>query len=73
MHLLFSETCLIKDEKLFDRFDLVFGEYFKSIERIELEDVMSVCHTVIGSNKCLIDILQKTKLTESNLKVVKNF
>ena len=36
-----TRTCLIKDEKLFDRFDLVFGEYFKSIERIELEDVMS--------------------------------
>ena len=35
-----TRTCLIKDEKLFDRFDLVFGEYFKSIERIELEDVM---------------------------------
>ena len=36
-----ARTCLVKDEKLFDRFDLVFGEYFKSIERIELEDVMS--------------------------------
>ena len=36
-----ARTCLIKDEKLFDRFDLVFSEYFKSIERIELEDVMS--------------------------------
>ena len=36
-----ARTCLIKDEKLFDRFDLVFGEYFKAIERIELEDVMS--------------------------------
>jgi len=36
-----ARTCLIKDEKLFDRYDLVFGEYFKSIERIELEDVMS--------------------------------
>ena len=36
-----ARTCLIKDEKLFDRFDLIFGEYFRSIERIELEDVMS--------------------------------
>ena len=36
-----ARTCLIKDEKLFDKFDLVFGEYFKSIERIELENVMS--------------------------------
>ena len=36
-----ARTCLIKDERLFDRFDLVFAEYFKSIERIELEDVIS--------------------------------
>ncbi len=36
-----ARTCLIKDEKLFDKFDLVFGEFFKSIERIELEDVLS--------------------------------
>jgi len=36
-----ARTCLIKDEKLFDRFDLIFGEYFRSIERIELENVMS--------------------------------
>ena len=32
---------LIKDEKLIDRFDIVFGEYFKAIEKIELDDVLN--------------------------------
>ena len=31
---------LIKDEKLIDRFDLVFGQYFKAIENIELDNVL---------------------------------
>ena len=35
-----SRTCLIKDEKNFDKFDIVFAEYFKSIEKIELDDVL---------------------------------
>ena len=33
-----TRTSLIKDEKLFDKFDLIFGEYFKSLESIEIED-----------------------------------
>ena len=28
-----ARTSLVKDEKLFDRFDIVFSEYFKSIEK----------------------------------------
>ncbi len=36
-----ARTCLIKDEKLIDKFDIVFGEYFKSIEKIEIEDVLN--------------------------------
>ena len=35
-----ARTCLIKDEKNFDKFDIVFAEYFKSIEKIELDDVL---------------------------------
>ncbi len=35
-----ARTSLIKDEKLIDRFDIVFGEYFKAIEKIELDDVL---------------------------------
>ena len=34
-----ARTCLIKDERLIDKFDLIFGEYFKSIEKIEVEEV----------------------------------
>ena len=34
-----ARTSLVKDEKLFDRFDIVFSEYFKSIEKIEINDV----------------------------------
>ena len=32
---LLSRTCLIKDEKYFDRFDQAFGSYFKDLELIE--------------------------------------
>ncbi len=35
-----ARASLIKDEKFFDKFDIVFGEYFKSIEKIELDDVL---------------------------------
>ena len=31
---------LVKDERLIDRFDLVFGEYFKGIVSIELDDIL---------------------------------
>jgi hypothetical protein len=29
-----ARTCLVKDEKFFDRFDQVFGEYFKGQEMV---------------------------------------
>ncbi len=35
-----ARTCLIKDEKLIDKFDVIFAEYFKSLERVEIEDVL---------------------------------
>ena len=34
-----ARASLIKDERLIDRFDLVFGEYFKGIDSIELDDI----------------------------------
>ncbi len=34
-----ARASLVKDERLIDRFDLVFGEYFKGIETLKLEDV----------------------------------
>ena len=30
----FSRTCLVKDESNFDKFDRVFGEYFKGVEAV---------------------------------------
>ena len=30
----FSRTCMVKDEKYFDRFDRVFGAYYKGVEDI---------------------------------------
>ncbi len=35
-----ARTCLVKDERLLDKFDIIFAEYFKSIEKIELNDVL---------------------------------
>ena len=35
-----ARATLVKDERLIDRFDLIFGEYFKSIEKIELDDIL---------------------------------
>ena len=34
-----ARASLVKDEKLIDKFDIIFGEYFKGIERVELEDI----------------------------------
>ena len=35
-----ARASLVKDERLIDRFDLVFGEYFKGIDSIELDDIL---------------------------------
>jgi len=32
---LLARTCLVKDEKYFDRFDRAFGAYFKGLEKLE--------------------------------------
>ena len=32
---LLARTCLIKDEKFYDRFDKAFGAYFKNLENID--------------------------------------
>ena len=36
-----ARASLVKDERLIDRFDVVFGEYFKGIETLKLEDVLA--------------------------------
>ena len=35
-----ARTSLIKDERLIDRFDVIFGQYFKGIESIKLDDIL---------------------------------
>ena len=35
-----ARTSLVKNERMLDRFDMIFAEYFKSIERIEIDDVI---------------------------------
>ena len=35
-----ARTCLVKDEKLIDKFDIIFGQYFNSLEKIEIDDVL---------------------------------
>ena len=35
-----ARSILIKDEKLLDTFDVIFGKYFNSIEAIELENII---------------------------------
>ena len=32
---LLARTCLVKDEKYYDRFDRAFGAYFKNLENID--------------------------------------
>ena len=50
-----ARTCLIKDEKLIDKFDIIFGEYFGSIEKIEIEDVLKFLNIPNGWLKKLFD------------------
>lgn len=36
----FAKTSLVKNENLIDKFDIIFSEYFESIERIKLGDIL---------------------------------
>ena len=36
-----ARAALVKDEKLIDRFDIIFGQYFKAMERIQIDHVIS--------------------------------
>ena len=50
-----ARTSLIKDERLFDKFDIVFGQYFKSIESLELDYVLKFLEVPNDWLKKLID------------------
>jgi len=63
-----TRTSLIKDEKLFDKFDLIFGEYFKSIESIEIEDFFKNMNVSENWLKKLIE----REFTEKEIKELKS-
>ena len=35
-----ARASLVKDEKLIDRFDIIFSQYFKGIEYLKLDDIL---------------------------------
>ena len=35
-----ARATLVKDERLIDRFDVIFGQYFKGIESLKLDDIL---------------------------------
>ena len=63
-----TRTSLIKDEKLFDKFDLIFGEYFKSLESIEIEDFFKNMNVSENWLKKLIE----REFTEKEIKELKS-
>ena len=73
-----TRTCLIKDEKLFDRFDIIFGEYFNSLEAIEINDILSEAKKlnceIITTEKDMSRLNQKylnqIKILKSELKII---
>jgi uncharacterized protein with von Willebrand factor type A (vWA) domain len=42
----FSRTCLVKDEKYFDRFDKAFGAHFEELQ--DLDDIIEAMIPMIG-------------------------
>ena len=63
-----TRTSLIKHEKLFDKFDLIFGEYFKSLESIEIEDFFKNMNVSENWLKKLIE----REFTEKEIKELKS-
>ena len=58
-----ARTSLVKDEKLFDKFDFIFGEYFKSIEKLEFIDDI---HLTNDGNKIIGDQIANEIITYIN-------
>ena len=64
-----ARACLVKDERLIDRFDLIFSQYFKSIELIEIEDVLKK----LDLPKKWIEKLVERHFSENEIKKLKSF
>ena len=56
---LLARTCMVKDEKYYDRFDRAFGAYFKNLENID--GIIEALIPEIGCAKNLKNILVKKK------------
>ena len=63
-----TRTCLIKDEKFIDKFDIIFGEYFQSIEKVEIEDVLKFLNLPSDWLQKLFD----KKFTSEEIKKIKS-
>ena len=63
-----ARTCLVKDEKLIDKFDIIFGQYFNSLEKIEIDDVLKFLDI---PNEWLDKLFEK-KFSEEEMKKIKS-
>ena len=64
-----ARTSLIKDEKLFDKFDILFSEHFKSVEKIKINDVLNFLEI---PNDWLQNLFEK-KFSKEEMKKIKSF
>ena len=63
-----ARSCLVKDEKLIDKFDIIFGIYFNSLEEIEIEDVLEFLNI---PQEWLMKIFEK-KFSSEEIKKIKS-
>ena len=69
-----ARAALVKDEKLIDRFDIIFGQYFKAMERIQIDHVISSLDLPSSwMQKIFRRYFQKKKSRKSNqMEILKN-
>ena len=63
-----ARSSLIKDEKLIDRFDLVFSKYFNGLDDIQLDDILK--HLKVPQQ--WIDKLIERNFTKDEIKKIKS-
>ena len=63
-----ARACLVKDEKLIDKFDIIFGEYFNSIDKIEIDDVLKF----LNIPKDWLDRLFEKNFSDEEIKKIKS-
>ena len=63
-----ARACLVKDEKLIDKFDVIFAQYFNSIEKIEIDDVLKF----LNIPKDWLDRLFEKNFSDEEIKKIKS-